>query len=482
MLKIFLSYAHADGTDAARRLRELLEASRYEVWRDAEDLRLGAAWRDRLNGELKKVDVILVLLTPESVKPESYVTLEWNVARVLGKEVVAVHVADCDIPDGLKESHICDMRGEKFADGSGRLLTHLGELVEEMLGKLQEEFARLEKDAGYAELRPALEKLKNWASARSARPADTTRRAAFRPELLRTALWLVKRIREDMREGETVASLMDKVISGEYVQPDWEVDEVFQKYRENIQGMFSSLNEEVRKGPAAAPVSVVLLTMNAAEAEALRSEKAFRGHPKKLLQDFRRLRKLLEARGAADWAGRYRDTPEAWQPFSSAEGGENISQLVTRSLNDVEGYEPGTFVPSFKDVRTLTSGNRRLLRLLRLEGCVVIMDLVSMHHPEIQHHFQRSALDYYPLTSVVTVAPFLSAFDVMQEMTVVLQLRVSEMEFTMRRSDRGHDADTNACRQIHEEGVLVAWLSQRVGGLYSSRLSSKKTPAGRASS
>src|SRR5215207_9021540 len=129
MLKIFLSYAHADGADAARRLRELLEASRYEVWRDVEDLRLGAAWRDRLNGELQKVDVVLVLLTPESVRPESYVTLEWNVARVLGKEVVAVHVADCAIPDGLKESHVCDMRGEKFADGAGRLLTHLGGLV-----------------------------------------------------------------------------------------------------------------------------------------------------------------------------------------------------------------------------------------------------------------------------------------------------------------------------------------------------------------
>ncbi len=462
MLRIFLSYAHEDGRDEAKALERLLDELGYRVWLDIKGIPLGEEWRAHLSAGLRETDVVLVLLTPEALKSD-YVSFEWRTALDKEKLVIPVFVSTREVPNELGRIQGCDLMVEPPMAGVGRLVTRLSELVTECLNEVREEAERMAEEQAYAPLRPALEKLGFWASARS-----------YAPEIFRAALWLVRRMKEEARDEHDIAELMERLIRGEYaVKDDWEISGVFRRNKDIFQGIFSNLLRELRKGKSFA-VPVVLLVMNDAEAASLESEEAFQGCPRRLRQDFKRLRTLLRRNGLDDWRQRYRETPEAWQPFSSAEGAESISQLITRSLNNVGG-DSQQFIPSFKDVRTLTADeNRQLLRDLRHEGCVVVVDLISIHHPAIQRHFQRSALDYYQQTSVVTVAPFSSAFDVLREMTVVLQMKVSEMEFAMRRLDvDARSVDYGACEQIHEEGVLLVWLLDRVKKMYLSRASAE---------
>jgi hypothetical protein len=467
MLRIFLSYSRHDGGDLARGLRLMLENAGYKVWQDINAIPLGEEWSKELNTNLRWTDVLLLLLTPEALKSE-YIGFEWRTAKYAGKRIVPVlsGVSAEEVPAELATVQACDLTGDAAMAGAGLLQKSLGGILSKVMAEVEGEARTLEAEPAYAPLRAALEKLQAMASAR-----------CYEPEVFRAALSLLAQVRAEAATERELPVLLEKVVNGGYVKPGSEIEPVFNRNRNDLQAIFSVLLKTVRQGRVF-PVPVVLLAMNAAEAEALETEEAFKDCPKKLRQDFRRLRGLLKKNGADDWPRRYRAAPEDWQPFSSAEGAENISALVTRTLNEAAGpraAEEHQIIPAFKDVRTLTAEeNRGALRELRREGCVVIVDLVSIHHPAIQRHFQRSALDYYPQTSVVTIAPFNSAFDVLREMTVVLQMKVSEMEFTRRLFDRDERAvDYGACAQIFNEESLLVWLLARVQKMYATRLKSE---------
>jgi len=200
--------------------------------------------------------------------------------------------------------------------------------------------------------------------------------------------------------------------------------------------------------------------MNAAEAEALREGTVLSGSPDEILADFADLQAHLSGNGAADWIDRYRSTSQEWQPFSSTEGAETIEQLIGSTLSRITGYE-SRFVPEFIDIRTLNEErNRPILKELRQEGCVVVMDIISMRHPTINRDFYQSALDAYPNTSVVSIAPINSAFDVLREMSLIIQLRISDMEFAKRKRD--DNEEYGICEELCEERQFSHWLTDRV--------------------
>jgi hypothetical protein len=136
-------------------------------------------------------------------------------------------------------------------------------------------------------------------------------------------------------------------------------------------------------------------------------------------------------------------------------------------LQNIQGYT-ATFVPEFIDIRTINDeGSRHLLRKLRRDGCVIIMDSISMRHPTIYRGFHQSALDAYPSTSVVSIAPIHSAFEVLREMTLVIQIRASDMEFTKRRYD--DDEDYGICEELCDEQRFKRWFMDRVKKLSGSK-------------
>lgn len=97
MLKLFLSYARADASAAAADLRARLARSGYSMWRDLDEMRGGAPWRQQLFDALQAVDAVLVLLTPGAVASET-VTWEWQTAQGLGKPLIPLLIMPCDVP------------------------------------------------------------------------------------------------------------------------------------------------------------------------------------------------------------------------------------------------------------------------------------------------------------------------------------------------------------------------------------------------
>ena len=170
-----------------------------------------------------------------------------------------------------------------------------------------------------------------------------------------------------MQGGHPLQHVLDQAIQGSFVQPDWEVNNVYQANGHIFQFVLNGFRDSLQpdEPEPGIPVPVVLLVMNATEVQELVSGAAFEGYPPEFRADFERLQALLASRGSTDWAQRYLDNPEAWQPFSTEDGAETIEQLVHHSLNLVEGYHE-KLKPDFVDIRTLNGRENRLqLRQMR---------------------------------------------------------------------------------------------------------------------
>ncbi|MEM9092319.1 MAG: toll/interleukin-1 receptor domain-containing protein [Cyanobacteria bacterium P01_F01_bin.53] len=104
MTQVFLSYARADGTDAAQRLRTELTRSGFDVWQDIENMAGGQAWKEQLRAALRDVDAVVVLLTPNAAGSK-YVEWEWEMAQMVEKPVIPLLIETCDVPDELARLH-----------------------------------------------------------------------------------------------------------------------------------------------------------------------------------------------------------------------------------------------------------------------------------------------------------------------------------------------------------------------------------------
>lgn len=129
MMPIFLSYARADGLDAATRLRNELIAMGFTVWRDLEEMRGGQAWKEQLRAALRAVDAVVVLLTPAAVTSKT-VEWEWQNALTLDKRVLPVLIQPCDVPAELARLHYHHLNTpDVYTLGLARLARDLVQLL-----------------------------------------------------------------------------------------------------------------------------------------------------------------------------------------------------------------------------------------------------------------------------------------------------------------------------------------------------------------
>jgi hypothetical protein len=197
--------------------------------------------------------------------------------------------------------------------------------------------------------------------------------------------------------------------------------------------------------------------MTESEAAELLNGSAFADQPDILETQFNHIRDLLASEGLSDWLSCYQATVQLWQPFGPSE--PSIEDLIVRSvdrLNSQLQLEP-RLVPQFHRIHELVK-DRALLRHLRETGCVVVVDAVSLRHPELQRAFHQSLLDAYQSTSVVVVAPCRRAVDESRELTIMVQLRLSQLEFARRSLDWD---DEYTCIETHDRGNLQKWLFTR---------------------
>ena len=88
-------------TDLERRVNAKLANARFEIWRDKQGLRTGERWNSKIEVELRRVDVLIVLLTPRWIESE-YCQMEYSVfrkaeaLRAVGEYVVPILARSID--------------------------------------------------------------------------------------------------------------------------------------------------------------------------------------------------------------------------------------------------------------------------------------------------------------------------------------------------------------------------------------------------
>ena len=66
--RLFLSYGVHDASEIAERLRRDLTARGYQVWQDVNRIRAGRPWDEEVQTGLRNSQVLLALLSPQSVR------------------------------------------------------------------------------------------------------------------------------------------------------------------------------------------------------------------------------------------------------------------------------------------------------------------------------------------------------------------------------------------------------------------------------
>ena len=207
-------------------------------------------------------------------------------------------------------------------------------------------------------------------------------------------------------------------------------------------------------------IPIVLLVMNQTEAKELNSEEAFCDYHHGLCDNFHHLKDKLTQNGITNWVEHYQATPEQWQPFNQTDFNKNIKQLIEETFTEVQYQQK--IVPKFIDIRKLNQDNKenfKLLKDLRNQGCIVIMDAISMQHPEIQRLFRSTALDAFLNTLVVMVAPVYSVFDIVKKIEGVIEQRI-DIDFYRRL-----ELNDSKCFKAGDKTGLQNWLIDKVPSL-----------------
>jgi hypothetical protein len=87
-VSVFISYARAD-KDYVRALYAALSEAGRRVWLDVEEIPPGADWRDAVTPAIAVADVVLFVISPDSLRSECCVS-ELEIAFAYGKPVVPI--------------------------------------------------------------------------------------------------------------------------------------------------------------------------------------------------------------------------------------------------------------------------------------------------------------------------------------------------------------------------------------------------------
>jgi WD40 repeat protein len=119
--RLFLSYGVHDASELAERLCRDLAARGYQVWQDVNRIRAGRPWDEEVQNGLRNSQVLLALLSPQSVRrardpgnptaTDSVCLNEIEYAQRARKiPIVPVRVVSCEAPFAIYRLHQIDFR------------------------------------------------------------------------------------------------------------------------------------------------------------------------------------------------------------------------------------------------------------------------------------------------------------------------------------------------------------------------------------
>jgi len=114
--QIFVSYGRRDGAEAAEELCALLESRGYRVWWDQRDISAGAVFTTRIQAGIEGSDLLVAILTPWSVRHESWCLDELAHARNTEVPILPVcFVAGVLPPFPIARLSAIDVSGDREA-------------------------------------------------------------------------------------------------------------------------------------------------------------------------------------------------------------------------------------------------------------------------------------------------------------------------------------------------------------------------------
>lgn len=106
-MKIFLSYAKEDG-EVVKEFYDHLKTMGFDPWMDQEKLLPGQSWEREIDRALNEANVVILFMSPRSVKKRSFVTREANtvLSNLRYKKsddiyVIPVLIERCDVPEEI---------------------------------------------------------------------------------------------------------------------------------------------------------------------------------------------------------------------------------------------------------------------------------------------------------------------------------------------------------------------------------------------
>ena len=94
---VFISYARGD-MESARELVRSLDAAGVKSWLDVAEIQPGERWASRIQEELREARVMVVMLTPDSLKSQ-WTFFEVGAAVADGKTIIPVLSKDVEPKD-----------------------------------------------------------------------------------------------------------------------------------------------------------------------------------------------------------------------------------------------------------------------------------------------------------------------------------------------------------------------------------------------
>jgi hypothetical protein len=314
---------------------------------------------------------------------------------------------------------------------------------EKVWEKVKHRLLQLQQDKALTSSKSFLIKLQQWADAK-----------CYPLEIFNLFIEIFQHMSADIQKGHSINTLLEKTISGGYVQPEWDVNSVFQANGHIIQVIFNQFREEigVDESKQNILIPIVLVVMNAKEVKELNSELICKNDSNKNYIHCESLKNLL----VENWRQRYKDSPKLWQPFSSANNAMTIEKLVKKALNKVDCCkEP--LEPDFVDIRQINhSDQRSQLNWLRQNGCIVIVDVISMAHPYLQQAFLQSKLDCFP-NVIASIYPIHKELEAIQQTITVVEQYIN-LEFHNRFNE---DFDSR-CARISSHIDMNRWIKEQM--------------------
>lgn len=315
--------------------------------------------------------------------------------------------------------------------------------------QMTENIQQLKEKYDLSPVLPLVEKLDQMFSAK-----------VYSPSFYNEIISILPRMQEDIENEKTFDEMITDILSEQSISDDWKdefnivIEQVKSKIEKN--GLEIGVQNKV--------VPIILMVMSDVEAEELNSGDALAELPNNIQEDFNKLKEILEENGVADWSHRYGENAKDWQPFGSEAGTETVEDIVTNELEKLL-YDENKIITEFYDIKTLNLiENRRSLMNLRQQDCIVIVDIISICHPYIHSQFQETVLDVFENTFVFSVAPVSIAFERLQDMSLVIQTKLSNLEFYKRKYDKKYNPNLEAgtCQELHDKVLFEANLVERI--------------------